>query len=51
MSMVDDASNASNEVSVIIIAQVHDRFTDDTNSPMSRGSNDSNAMLLAQQEG
>ncbi len=35
MLTVDDASNASNEESVIILIQMHNKFTDDTNSPMS----------------
>ncbi len=51
MLMVDDASNASDEESEIILTQMHDKFTDDTNSPMYRVSNDNNAMLLVQQDG
>ncbi len=51
MSTVDDDSDASDEESVIILTQMQDKFTDDTNSTMSRISHDNNAMLLAQQEG
>ncbi len=51
MLMVNDDSNTSDEETVIILTQMHDKFIDDNNSPMSRVSDDNNAMLLAWHEG